>query len=91
MRERWLEANTHMSPGQYKENTDWEIGPSLPDRLRLLLCLSFSSELSNGLVLHQPECLQQKKESMQMNWTPVYASDLILKPADEFCLISGLQ
>lgn len=28
---------------------------------------------------------------MQMNWAPVYVSDLILKPADELSLIQGLQ
>lgn len=81
-----------MSPGQYTENVGGEIDPSLPDTLRPLLCLSFSSELSNGLVLCQPECLQQgKKKAMQMNWTPVHVLDLILKSADELCLTSGLQ
>lgn len=86
-------GSQHSHVPRDKEKIDGEIDSSLPDTLRPLLCLSFSNELSNGLVLCQLECLLQeiKKKAIQMNWTQVYVSDLILKLADELCLISGLQ
>lgn len=64
VRERQLGVNTHMSPGQYTDKAGRDIDPSLPNTLRPLLRTSLTRELSNGLVLCQPECLQQEVKTM---------------------------
>lgn len=64
VRGRQLGANTPMSPGQHPDSAGGEIDPSLPDTLRPLPSPSFSCESSKGLVLCQPECLQQEQKAM---------------------------
>lgn len=64
VRERWLGANTHMSPRQYIDNAGGEIDLSLSDTLRPLLSPSFSHESSNELVISQPECVQREQKTM---------------------------